>query len=138
MFDSKEVKLELIVTHDAEMIDYNADYMQCIGPTNILSFPTEDFQESYTDYLTIKEKPSIETSYTDLGTLILSVDTLEREAYLYGQEPSEHAIRLLAHGLVHLLGYDHGDEMQQLCQEIEKAVVSNNYTFTPFWSFCHD
>ncbi|XPV77969.1 MAG: rRNA maturation RNAse YbeY [Desulfovibrio sp.] len=53
------------------------------------------------------------------GELVLSVNTLERETFLYSQRPAEHLSRLLAHGLLHLAGYDHGVEMDALT---DKAV----------------
>jgi probable rRNA maturation factor len=48
-----------------------------------------------------------------LGSLVLSVDTLAREAFLYGQDPAAHLARLLAHGLLHLAGVPHGAEMEE-------------------------
>ena len=50
------------------------------------------------------------------------VDTLHRETLLYGQDPEEHCLRLLAHGLGHLAGYDHGPEMDELCSEMLSAA----------------
>ena len=49
------------------------------------------------------------------GILLLSLDTLARECLLYGQEPAEHALRLLAHGMGHLAGLDHGPAMDRVC-----------------------
>lgn len=48
-----------------------------------------------------------------LGSLVLSVDTLARESFLYGQDPAAHLARLLAHGLLHLAGVPHGAEMEE-------------------------
>jgi ssRNA-specific RNase YbeY (16S rRNA maturation enzyme) len=49
------------------------------------------------------------------------VDTLEREAFLYGQEATAYCIRLLAHGLAHLAGRDHGPAMRELEERLERA-----------------
>ena len=49
------------------------------------------------------------------GVMLLSLDTLNRECLLYGQDPAEHLLRLLAHSVGHLAGYDHGEEMDALC-----------------------
>jgi probable rRNA maturation factor len=46
--------------------------------------------------------------------LALSVDAVRREAWLYGRDPAEYCRRLLAHGLAHVLGYDHGPAMDAL------------------------
>ena len=47
---------------------------------------------------------------------------LHRATLLYGQDPEEHCLRLLAHGLGHLAGYDHGPEMDELCSEMLSAA----------------
>ena len=98
-----DASVELTITHDAEIALYNERFLGCAGPTNILSFPSE--------------------CGGDLGALLLSADTLERECFLYGQPLREHSIRLLAHGLGHLLGFDHGQEMDALCEKMERAAL---------------
>lgn len=67
-------------------------------------------------------RPEDEDVPVQLGSLVFSVDTLHRETLLYGQDPEEHCLRLLAHGLGHLAGYDHGPEMDELCSEMLSAA----------------
>lgn len=89
--------LELRLVDDVEIARLNREFLGMTGPTNVLSFPAED-----------PERPEY------LGELALSVDTLTREAALYGQDPQSHLVRLLAHGLLHLAGYDHGQAMEAM------------------------
>lgn len=106
---SGEVELDLLLVRDGEMAVCNKTYMNCPGPTNILSFPLE-------------EPPSDSDPVARLGSLVLSVDVLRREARLYGQNPEEHCLRLLAHGLGHLSGFDHGPEMDAFCAAMEAGI----------------
>ncbi len=99
------------VVHDAHISMLNSKHMACAGPTNILSFPGEQGGVQLHRGQT-PVQPHI---------LVLSVDTFRRECLLYGQEPLEHLIRLLAHGLGHVLGYDHSEEMFALCECMEAA-----------------
>ena len=95
------IAVELFLLDDAAVAKANARHLDCTGPTNILSFP----------------------GGTDApGVLLLSLDTLQRECLLYGQDASEHAIRLLAHGMGHLCGLDHGPVMDDLCQQFMDAA----------------
>ena len=94
--------VELIVTDDGDVALTNARRLGCTGPTNILSFPEGG---------------------ASLGTLLLSTVTLERECVLYGQEPAVHARRLLAHGMGHLSGLDHGPAMDEFCALLEAACA---------------
>ncbi len=95
----EELGVLLIVAGDGDIAAVNARNLGCTGPTNILSFPEDGA----------------------VGTLFLSADTLERESVLYGQDVSVHARRLLAHGMGHILGFDHGPEMDEFCLWLESC-----------------
>lgn len=97
---------ELKLVDDGEIARLNREFMGCTGPTNVLSFPAEDGENE-----------------TFLGSLALSVDALSREVDLYGQPPVAHLARLLAHGILHLAGYDHGDEMYGLTDAAVDRVI---------------
>ncbi|NDV19352.1 rRNA maturation RNase YbeY [Pseudodesulfovibrio sp. JC047] len=94
----------LTLVDDREIAGVNATFLGCTGPTNILSFPDSDGEAMMSG---MDDEDS-------LGELMLSVDTLARETFLYGQQPLEHLARLLAHGLLHLAGFDHGEAMFDL------------------------
>lgn len=96
----------LRLVDDREIGRLNCEFLHCVGPTNILSFPSGE--------------ESVGTGAEDgddenfLGELALSVDALSREVDLYGQPPAAHLARLLAHGILHLAGHDHSEEMYAL------------------------
>jgi probable rRNA maturation factor len=101
--------VEVLLTNDEEMAGYNRRFMGCAGPTNILSLP-------------VLPLPSRACQREDaLETLILSPDAVWRESQLYGQDCAAYTLRLLAHGLVHLMGYEHGPLMERMCSLAEKA-----------------
>lgn len=100
-----DAELSIVLVSDQAIADLNSAYLGCSGPTNVLSFPAD-------------EKASHE-----LGEVALSVETCLREAFLYGQPPYEHAARLLAHGLLHLAGFDHGAHMEDLTEDIVEELA---------------
>ncbi|WP_243546862.1 rRNA maturation RNase YbeY [Pseudodesulfovibrio tunisiensis] len=106
MLDLEETAFTLKLVDDREIARLNREFLGCTGPTNILSFPADPDGEE-----------------ESLGELALSVDTLARETRLYEQEPVVHLARLLAHGLLHLAGYDHGDEMYALTDAAVDRVL---------------
>jgi rRNA maturation RNase YbeY len=75
------------------MAQLNERYLGRKGPTNVMAFPMggEDFVA--------------ETSM--LGDVVVSVDTALRESEKLQEHPERTVDRLLIHGLLHLLGYDH-------------------------------
>ena len=96
--------VELVFVRDAEIMDLNRRYLDLWGPTNCLAFPDAG-------------RPGALPG----GSLFISLDTLYRECLLYGQAPAVHLGRLLAHGLAHLAGFDHGEGMDAMCAELAKA-----------------
>lgn len=129
---SQRFLLEILFVSDAEISEINETSMGCSGPTNVLSFPTSSsyLEESVQEY-SLLTKNTMKQSLPELGTLIFAPKTLLRECFLYGQLPREHFIRLLAHGLVHLLGYDHGETMDTLCATMEqKALTLISHSFS--------
>ena len=93
--------VELAVAGDGAMAALNRRAMGVAGPTNILSFPAAD------------------ASAGARASLALSSAALARESLLYGQHPLEHLARLLAHGMAHVCGFDHGPAMDAFAGELE-------------------
>jgi len=97
--ETADWSVDLVVASDGAIAAVNRRSLACSGPTNILSFPEEG----------------------RIGSLFLSSDTMEREIFLYGQEPEAHACRLLAHGFGHVCGFDHGADMDAFCSMLEES-----------------
>lgn len=106
----------LKLVDDREIARLNREFLGCTGPTNILSFPARDPGEL--------GDPDEDLEF--LGELALSVDTLAREADLYGQAPLVHLARLLAHGILHLAGFDHGEIMFDMTDAaVDRALLEH-------------
>ena len=91
-------EVEIKFSDDREMEGLNLEFLDVPGPTNVLSFPSdgEDF----------------------LGSLCVSLDTINREASLYEQDVYEYFFRMLIHGILHLVGYEHSDTMYDLTEKV--------------------
>ena len=96
--------VELVFVRDAEIASLHRQFLDRRGPTNCLAFPDTRRPGAFTG-----------------GSLFVSLDTLHRECLLYGQPSVIHLRRLLAHGLAHLAGFDHGEAMEALCATLEKV-----------------
>lgn len=92
------------------MADLNQRYRGRSGPTNVLAFAMAE--GAFSDL-----RPEL------LGDVVISVDTLAREARRDGIARKAHLIRLLIHGILHLAGYDHeGSEAE--AERMEKKTES--------------
>ncbi len=105
-----EVGLRL--TDDAEIQQLNTDYRQQNKPTDVLSFAALETTLPGSDSLYL-EQPIY------LGDIIVSVETAGRQAAKAQRPLAQEVAWLTAHGLLHLLGWDHPDEAS-LIQMIDR------------------
>jgi rRNA maturation RNase YbeY len=87
-------ELSIIFTDDAQIAELNERYLGRKGPTNVLAFP-------------ISNGSTGEIDSGMLGDIVISVDTAIRESKEEGVALRETIYRLLIHGILHLLNYDH-------------------------------
>ncbi len=104
-----KVELSIALVSDVQIKRLNKLYRNKDKPTDVLSFP---IGEKVEDWLI-------------LGDIVISVDTAKRQAKELGHSLEEELKRLLVHGLVHLLGYDHelGGEEEKKFFELEEFVL---------------
>lgn len=93
-------ELELLLTTDEEIHALNKTYRGKDRPTDVLSFGLEDD--------------------TNLGQLVISIPRAKEQAVQIGQSLNEELRFLFAHGLLHLLGFDHEDPADEKVM-LEKA-----------------
>lgn len=89
--DKKE--LSILFTNDDHITELNRKYLGRDNNTNVLAFP---MTENASDV-----EPGM------LGDIVISLDTAIRESAETGETVDQVIYRLLVHGLLHLLGYDH-------------------------------
>ncbi len=104
--DNAEVSI--LITDDKEIRRLNSLYRGKDSPTDVLSFPMGDRVGGR----------------LLLGDVVISLDTAGRQARELGHTIEEEIQRLLVHGVIHLLGYDHelGGEEERKFRELEEKV----------------
>ena len=86
-------ELSVLITDDSGIRTLNRDYRGKDSATDVLSFPLQNDNA-------VPAQPM-------LGDVVISVDTAERQAVQYGVNLEQELARLLIHGILHLVGYDH-------------------------------
>lgn len=97
------VEVAVRLTTDAEVRGLNGQYRHQDKPTNVLSFPM--VQPDLLDGVADGEDGEVL-----LGDIVLAFETCAAEATAKGITIADHARHLIAHGMLHLLGLDHGDD----------------------------
>lgn len=109
---SYEISLRL--TNDTEMQTLNSQYRQQDKPTDVLAFASLE-----ADLPQSEEMLASMPLY--LGDIIVSIDTAKDQAKQQEHSLSTELAWLTAHGLLHLLGWDHPDEeslIEMLTQQV--------------------
>ena len=99
--DSHEVELSILFTDDLHIAELNNKYLGKQGSTNVLAFPMADDKSNEEDEPVPGVYPEM------LGDIVVSVDTALQESKNLKEDLEETVYRLLVHGLLHLLNYDH-------------------------------
>ncbi|MES2034442.1 MAG: rRNA maturation RNase YbeY [Pseudomonadota bacterium] len=104
---STEGAVVILLTDDAAVADLNIRFRDKPGPTNVLSFPAPDNPEGL------------------LGDIALAYGVCAREAEEQGKPLAHHLQHLVAHGVLHLLGYDHLDDLEaEEMEALERQILA--------------
>lgn len=135
----RQVMLTLLVTDDKGIHEMNQQYRQQDKATDVLSFPLLDapIVQAPADQLwaPLDEEESKKKKrtpafinppgvITNLGDIVISWPTIERQAASEGHSTVYEFLYLLAHGVLHLIGYDDQTEAgYQAMVRIQEAVL---------------
>ncbi len=97
----------ILLTDDDSVQALNRDFRQKDYATNVLSFPSPPNPEG------------------QIGDIALAYGVCAREAADQGKPLAHHLQHLVAHGVLHLLGYDHeGDDEAEAMEALEREILA--------------
>jgi probable rRNA maturation factor len=99
-------ELSILLTDDAYIRVLNRDHRGKDRATDVLAFPQEPEPEEGAEL-----PPSAPGQL--LGDVVISLDTAERQARSRRHALLDEVSFLLAHGILHLIGYDHQDDAEE-------------------------
>lgn len=102
-FESEEVSV--LFCNDEYIKELNKSYRNIDSATDVLSFENDEVYEDE------------EGKWKCVGDIAISIETLPVNAEYFEETQNDELKRLLIHGLLHLNGFDHGEE------HIEKGIV---------------
>ena len=96
----------------------NREYRGVDRTTDVLSFPQSADFSVHASQLTVHESV--------LGDIVINLPKANRQAMEYGTTLNEELKRLLIHGLLHLIGYDHemGKYAERKMQKKTKEILN--------------
>ncbi|MEI7931432.1 MAG: rRNA maturation RNase YbeY [Alphaproteobacteria bacterium] len=104
---AKAGEIAILLTDDAALRNLNSRFLGKDKPTNVLSFPAGDGMAGH------------------LGDIALAFGVCAAEAAEQGKPLAHHLQHLVAHGVLHLIGYDHiSDADAEVMEDLERRVLA--------------
>ena len=114
-----EVSVRVVDTEEMQAL--NRDYRSKDTATNVLSFPAGELAGLPDD------------APRTLGDIVVCAAIVAEEAEAQGKTCTDHWAHMLVHGLLHLLGYDHGSDAEAIEMEgLEIQVLASGGVGDPY------
>ena len=113
----------------------NKEFRDMDKPTDVLSFPNCDFEvpgdfTQFDDEDVYYDCFNPENDYFVLGDIMISRDKMNEQAEEYGHGVTREFAFLIAHSVLHLIGYDHMEESDAKCMEQKQTEYLNELGIT--------
>ena len=95
-----------------EMKKLNKDFRDKNLDTNVLSFPASDAAKKISG---------------ELGDIAMSIPYIKTESQNLNRDEEDHMMHLLAHGILHLLGFDHKQDKDACIMESQEIKYLKNF-----------
>ncbi len=122
--DLEDAELSVLLTGDARIHELNRVHRGKDRPTDVLAFALEEADGA--------EAGDAALPYRVLGDVVISLDTAARQAAKARHSLEQEVCLLLAHGLLHLVGYDHQTDAQEarMNREVKRLLAAANLPAT--------
>ena len=118
----READLAIRIVGSREGRALNRHYRGRDYATNVLSFPA-DLPEGLPEGVRMPL----------LGDLVICAPVVAREAKEQGKPLAAHYAHLTVHGVLHLLGWDHGDDVEaEAMEQLERSILAGLGVADPY------
>lgn len=128
-----EAQVNLLITDNDGIWEFNREHRNVDAPTDVLSFPMIPF-ESEADFSVVEEDEAAyfepESGELLLGDIIISWDKVKEQAKKYGHSQKREFAFLTAHSMLHLCGYDHMEADEARIMEEKQENILNGLGIT--------
>ena len=107
-----KLKVNLMFISTPEMIKLNKDFRNKNLDTNVLSFQVSEDAQKISG---------------ELGDIAMSIPYIKTESQNLNRDLEDHMMHLLAHGILHLLGFDHNQNKEANTMEAQEIKYLENF-----------
>ncbi|OHD63223.1 MAG: rRNA maturation RNase YbeY [Spirochaetes bacterium RBG_13_51_14] len=105
LLDLRDASITLVISDDTYIRNINRTFRGLDEPTDVISFSNRE-----------PPFPVIDSSLEEIGDIFISLERAERQSREYRVSIMDEMKRLIVHGMLHLVGYDHewSDEDEEM------------------------
>lgn len=121
-----ETQVNVLLTDNEGIREYNREYRSIDRETDVLSFPNLEFETPGVYEVEEEQEADCfdpDTGELILGDIIISVDRVAEQAESYGHSQRREFAFLVAHSMLHLSGYDHMESEEAKVMEAKQEQV---------------
>ena len=101
-----DAEVTLLFVDESEMASYNERFLDRHGATDVLSFPVEELIPGVVPDTDPQGPPLM------LGDVVIAPAYVKRQAAEMGVTFEDELALMVTHGILHLLGYDHTEDVE--------------------------
>lgn len=127
-----EAEVSLTLVDNNRIHDINKEFRDIDRPTDVLSFPMVEYDNAG-EFAFLEDEDDCfnpETGELMLGDIIISLDKVEEQAIAYGHSFTREYAFLIAHSMLHLMGYDHMTDDDASIMEAKQRAILDNLNIT--------
>lgn len=121
-----ECSVDVLFTDDDSIHEINLEQRSIDRSTDVLSFPMIEYEapacfDGFDDMTDLFDP---ETGELLLGDIVISIDHVKKQADDYGHSAARELAFLVAHSMLHLMGYDHmNDNEREIMEERQRDIL---------------
>ena len=123
---TNDVEVSLTLVSEEEIQKINKEFRDKDAVTDVLSFPMLEL-EGIKDFSKLEIREDMLDPDTEdilLGDIVICVSRVRSQAKEYGHSEKREYAFLIAHSMLHLLGYDHMEEIErQEMEDKQRAIL---------------
>lgn len=127
-----EAEVSLTLTGMEEIHEINRQFRQIDRPTDVLSFPMIEYPAAG-DFTQLNDDSGIfdpESGEAVLGDIVLNIPQVLLQAREYGHSILREYAFLIAHSMLHLMGYDHMEQEERTQMEEHQRQIMERLSIT--------
>lgn len=125
---NKDAQISITIVDSDEIKAINKEFRNIDKPTDVLSFPLIDFSIDHNYEISEDSLDCIDPENGEimLGDIVLCIDKIKSQALEYNHSVLREYAFLIAHSMLHLLGYDHmlENEAKDMERRQEEILMS--------------